>query len=175
MGLLYGRAGRLTALFGGFRPGQYDDGCRGVGGTVHVPCTSVGEENLLGIAIGGDPHFKDESILVHEFAHAVMNIGISGDFCFPDHGVLHNLRCKFIPRFLLFSDSARDRIRMAYELAHDSGSFDNESYMMSNAEEFWCVVLALSVCVDHVDHDCPLHPDQGGGCAGMVSRIGEFL
>ena len=98
MGLLYGRAGRLTALFGGFRPGQYDDGCRGVGGTVHVPCTSVGEENLLGIAIGGDPHFKDESILVHEFAHAVMNIGISGDFCFPDHDVLHNLRCKFIHR-----------------------------------------------------------------------------
>lgn len=25
----------------------YDGGCRGVGGTVEVPCTSVGEENLL--------------------------------------------------------------------------------------------------------------------------------
>ena len=25
MGLLYGRAGRLTALFGGFRPGQWAD------------------------------------------------------------------------------------------------------------------------------------------------------
>ena len=25
MGLLHGRAGRLTALFGGFRPGQHDE------------------------------------------------------------------------------------------------------------------------------------------------------
>jgi hypothetical protein len=28
MGLLYGRAGRLTALFGAFRPGQWSGGDR---------------------------------------------------------------------------------------------------------------------------------------------------
>jgi len=51
----------------------YDDGCRGVGGTVAVPCTSVGEENLLMV----NDCFHSESIMVHEFAHAVMNIGVS--------------------------------------------------------------------------------------------------
>lgn len=89
----------------------YDNGCRGVGGTVHVPCTSVGEENLLGKQIGGDPHYKDESILVHEFGHAVMNVGLT--------------------------DEARGRIAVAFENARASGSFDNQSYMMQNAEEFW--------------------------------------
>jgi hypothetical protein len=90
---------------------SYDDGCRGVGGTVHVPCTSVGEENLLGDLIGGDPHFTHESILVHEFSHAVMNVGLT--------------------------DEARGRITAAFVNASESGEFDNESYMMSNAEEFW--------------------------------------
>ena len=90
---------------------SYDDGCRGVGGTVHVPCTSVGEENLLGELIGGDPHFTHESILVHEFSHAVMNVGLT--------------------------DEARGRITAAFVNASESGEFDNESYMMSNAEEFW--------------------------------------
>ena len=90
---------------------SYDDGCRGVGGTVHVPCTSVGEENLLGEKIGGDPHFKQEAILVHEFSHAVMNIGLT--------------------------DEARGRIAAAFANARLSGAFDNDSYMMSNAEEFW--------------------------------------
>ncbi len=90
---------------------SYDDGCRGVGGTVHVPCTSVGEENLLGELIGGDPHFKKESILIHEFSHAVMNVGLT--------------------------DEARGRITSAFANACESGEFDNESYMMSNAEEFW--------------------------------------
>ena len=54
------------------------DGCRGVGGTPDAPCTSVGEENLLADALpGGDTHFPHESILVHEFSHAVMNVGLS--------------------------------------------------------------------------------------------------
>lgn len=85
----------------------YDDGCRGVGGTKRVPCTSVGEENLL----GNDPHFPRESILVHEFAHTVMNVGVSG--------------------------ADRAAIRRAYELACKTGEFDLKSYMMATAEEFW--------------------------------------
>ena len=44
-----------------------------MGGTCGVPCTSVGEENLLMV----NDKFHSESILVHEFAHAVMNIGVS--------------------------------------------------------------------------------------------------
>eukprot|EP00960_Hanusia_phi_P029360 747912-Hanusia_phi.AAC.1 len=49
---------------------SYDTGCRGVGGTCSVPCTSVGEENLL--MEDGD-RYGEESILVHEFGHCVMN------------------------------------------------------------------------------------------------------
>jgi hypothetical protein len=92
-----------------------DDGCRGVGGTIHAPCTSVGEENLLGETLieGGDPHFKHESILVHEFSHAVMNIGLS--------------------------EGEREEVGRAYEAALASGDFDRGSYMMANPEEFWCV------------------------------------
>ena len=88
------------------------DGCRGVGGTPDAPCTSVGEENLLADALpGGDTHFPHESILVHEFGHAVMNVGLS--------------------------DASRAAVSAAYEDALASGELDNESYMMSNAEEFW--------------------------------------
>ena len=39
--------------------------------------TSCGEENLLDIA--DDPHFRDESVLCHEFGHTVMNIGLSDE------------------------------------------------------------------------------------------------
>ena len=46
---------------------------RGLGGTLAVPVTSCGEENLM--AIDADPHYRDESILVHEFGHTVMEVG----------------------------------------------------------------------------------------------------
>lgn len=56
----------------------YDNGCRGVGGTRSVPCTSVGEENLLRV---DDMYYPEESILVHELAHTIMNIGVSEQVC----------------------------------------------------------------------------------------------
>ena len=37
---------------------------------LQVPVTSCGEENLPA-AIGSDPHYPNESILVHEFGHTV--------------------------------------------------------------------------------------------------------
>ncbi|MFM7320161.1 MAG: hypothetical protein ACKO5K_01385, partial [Armatimonadota bacterium] len=46
----------------------WDARARGTGGSATDPWCSVGEENLLGYP--GDPYAK-ESILLHEFAHAV--------------------------------------------------------------------------------------------------------
>ena len=39
-------------------------------------CSSVGEENLL---MENDKRFPEESILVHEFGHAVMIVGLSNE------------------------------------------------------------------------------------------------
>ena len=58
---------------------------RGLGATLARPLSSVGEENLLGFPRGdlpdGDP-FAGESIMVHEFAHTVLEVGL---FFAPDN------------------------------------------------------------------------------------------
>ena len=46
---------------------------RGLGGTVAVPTTSCAEENVL--CLPGD-RYRGESILVHELAHGVFNLGV---------------------------------------------------------------------------------------------------
>jgi hypothetical protein len=87
----------------------FDDGCRGVGATCAVPCTSVGEENCLMSA--ADP-FSNESILVHEFGHCVMNCG--------------------------FDREQMQRVNACYQDAMDAGGHgDKDTYMMSNVEEYW--------------------------------------
>lgn len=52
---------------------DWDTRARGLGATKHIPLTSVGEENVLGLQ--GD-RYAGESILIHEFAHSILNIGI---------------------------------------------------------------------------------------------------
>jgi hypothetical protein len=52
---------------------DWNQRARGLGGTPNNPITTAGEENLLCLA--GD-RYAGESILVHEFAHAVHLIGI---------------------------------------------------------------------------------------------------
>lgn len=51
----------------------WDKRARGLGATKIRPAVSVGEENLLGYE--GDP-YAGESIFVHEFAHAIHEMGI---------------------------------------------------------------------------------------------------
>ncbi|MAJ28528.1 hypothetical protein CBD41_03805 [bacterium TMED181] len=56
------------------RPPEYwDRRARGLGATRWRPCVSCGEENLLGFE--GDPYAK-ENILIHEFAHAIHEMGL---------------------------------------------------------------------------------------------------
>jgi hypothetical protein len=55
--------------------------------------------------------YARESILVHEFAHCVMDVGLD--------------------------EAARDRIRAAHKAALAAGLVDDASYMGSNASEYW--------------------------------------
>jgi hypothetical protein len=57
------------------RPPEYwDRRARGLGATRSRPSVSCGEENLL--AMKGDP-YSTENILIHEFAHAIHEMGLS--------------------------------------------------------------------------------------------------
>jgi hypothetical protein len=85
---------------------NYDKGTRGLGGTKSCPVTTVAEENLT---MENDPYWN-ESILVHEFGHTVMNCG--------------------------FNDSQMHRVRTLHSEALQTG-FSSTLYMFSNAEEFW--------------------------------------
>ena len=53
---------------------EWDTRTRGVGATLFIPMSSVGEENLL--CLGSDV-YRGESIMVHEFAHSVRSLGIA--------------------------------------------------------------------------------------------------
>src|SRR5687767_706655 len=52
----------------------WDARARGLGPTPQRPCVSCGEENLL--CLPGDP-YSTENILIHEFAHAIHEMGLS--------------------------------------------------------------------------------------------------
>ena len=54
--------------------GYWDMRARGLGATPHRPAVSAGEENLL--TYPGDP-YATESIFIHEFAHAIHEMGLS--------------------------------------------------------------------------------------------------
>lgn len=89
---------------------DWDQRARGLGGTVAVPITTVGEENLLCLP---EDRYRGENILVHEFAHAIDGIGIS--FVDPT-----------------FPDTLGDMYRRAL----DQGLWA-DTYAGSNAGEYW--------------------------------------
>ena len=88
---------------------DFDAGTRGLGGSLAIPTTSVAEENLT---MREDTRYPSESILVHEFAHAVMCLGLHGT----------SLRCE---------------IDDAYAAAIAAGLYDPGSYIASNSDEYW--------------------------------------
>ncbi len=55
----------------------WDKRARGLGAQIHCPATSCGEENLL--CYKGDP-YKQENILIHEFAHTIHACGLDKAF-----------------------------------------------------------------------------------------------
>ena len=58
-----------------------------------------------------DKHYSSENILIHEFAHSVMCIGMD--------------------------DEQRHSICTAFEEAQHSGLYQKHIYMMENADEYW--------------------------------------
>lgn len=60
-------------LYLAFPGTDWNKRCRGVGATVARPVSSCAEENLLGYA---DDPYRGESILIHEFAHSMLRMGI---------------------------------------------------------------------------------------------------
>ena len=58
-----------------------------------------------------DPHYPLESILVHEFGHTVMNVGLD--------------------------DAQRAQVLSCYDAAVSCSRVVRESYMGSNADEYW--------------------------------------
>ena len=80
------------------------------GATKHRPCVSCGEENLL--RYPGDPYFE-ESILLHEFAHAI------------HHMALVDL-----------DETFDERLKQAYQAAMKAGLWKGK-YAASNRAEYW--------------------------------------
>lgn len=68
----------------------------------------TGEENVTML---DDKHYNQENILIHEFAHSVMCIGMD--------------------------DEQRQSICAAYQEAAHSGLYQMHIYMMANADEYW--------------------------------------
>ncbi len=92
-------------------PAKYwDRRARGLGATRARPCVSCAEENLLGYP--GDP-YATESILVHEFAHAVDLLALR----------------RMDPTF-------ESRLTAAYETAMKAGRWKG-CYASENKEEYW--------------------------------------
>ncbi|MEM9017592.1 MAG: hypothetical protein AAGC68_11305 [Verrucomicrobiota bacterium] len=88
----------------------WDRRARGLGATKARPAVSVGEENLLGYR--GDP-YEEESIFVHEFAHAIHEMGLNG----------------IDPEF-------QSRLEETYDQAMVEGLW-NGKYAASNPSEYW--------------------------------------
>jgi hypothetical protein len=93
------------------KPRDYwDRRARGLGWSPEAPIVSCGEENLL--AYPGDPYIA-ESILIHEFAHAVQSVAMA----------------RLTPNF-------EDRLNAAYEAAID-GKLWEKTYAATNPLEYW--------------------------------------
>ena len=84
----------------------WDRRARGLGGRI----ASCGEENLLNFP--GDP-YSTENILIHEFGHAILNVGMRA----------------IDPAF-------KDRVRTAHRQALDAGLWMG-TYAATDVEEYW--------------------------------------
>merc|ERR1740121_1554156 len=116
---------------------------RGLGGTKNCPLTTVGEENLL---MERDPYWN-ESILVHEFGHTVMNCG--------------------------FDDRQMARVRSLHVEALQKG-YSSSLYMFSNEEEFWaCGTQAWFHAIGRTDVNAGIV--RRAGLRGALPGLGALL
>ena len=88
----------------------WDRRARGLGSTPTRPAVSCGEENLLNYS--GDP-YSTENILVHEFAHAIHQMGLS-----------------------TVDPSFDERLKKRYDAAVEKGLW-KDTYAITNKAEYW--------------------------------------
>jgi hypothetical protein len=88
----------------------WDQRARGLGATIARPAVSAAEENILCRA---SDRYRGESILVHEFSHALFNIGIELD-----------------------EPAKATELEGAYAAATQAGLFAN-TYAATNRDEYW--------------------------------------
>ena len=88
----------------------WDRRARGLGSTPARPAVSCGEENLLNYS--GDP-YSTENILVHEFAHAIHQMGLN-----------------------TVEPSFDDRLKTIYDAAVEKGLW-KDTYAITNRAEYW--------------------------------------
>lgn len=91
-------------------PASANERGRGYGATPGQPLVTSGEENALCFE---DDRWRGESIVVHEFAHTIKNMGLD----------------LVVPGF-------RVRVQKAYDAAMRAGKFRG-LYAATNAEEYW--------------------------------------
>ncbi|MEW5317218.1 MAG: hypothetical protein WDW38_008537 [Sanguina aurantia] len=128
-----------------------DGSTRGLGGTVHCPTTSCGEENLL---MEGDRSYACENILVHEFGHTVMNIGLTA--------------------------AQREAVVLLYQCAVRERLYDVGVYMMSNEDEYfaeatqaWFHATVREDVTDGVNTRCKLKARDPNLAAAMAAAYGD--
>ncbi|MBC8352175.1 MAG: hypothetical protein H8E66_09300 [Planctomycetes bacterium] len=88
----------------------WDRRARGLGATSVRPAVSCGEENLL--CLRGDP-YHEENILVHEFAHAIHDMGLKR-----------------------LDENFDARLRAIYDQATQAGLW-KDKYAANNHHEYW--------------------------------------
>jgi hypothetical protein len=93
------------------KPKDYwDRRARGLGGTRRIPTTSCAEENVLGY---DDDRYSGESILIHEFAHTIHEVGLAA-----------------------VDKDFDTRLRKLFEAARDKGLW-KDTYAATNRNEYW--------------------------------------
>lgn len=109
-----GAAENTTALpeYSDLDSAYWDARSRGLGATTQRPVTSAGEENLLCYAVD---RYRGESILIHEFAHTILQLGIAD---------------------LAGGAAFVARVESAYTAAMAAGLWSN-TYAATNSDEYW--------------------------------------
>ena len=95
---------------------DWDERARGLGGTLHLPLSSVGEENVL--CLNGDRYYNQD-ILVHEFGHGI-----------------HHVSAEYV------DPSFTSRLQSAYNTAMSRGLWAN-TYAATNYIEYFAIGVQL--------------------------------
>ena len=96
---------------GKLKPKEFwDRRARGLGGTPRIPTTSCAEENILGY---DDDRYCGESIILHEFAHTIHEVGLAA-----------------------VDKDFDTRLRKLFEQARDKGLW-KDTYAATNRNEYW--------------------------------------